>query len=216
MGGSVRRELIYDAQELARGHGGQRLTFLGDRLVVGRHNRDGAPGTAAGAGPVGDQQASRTWSAPTCTSRGALLPDARVCQDAADVMQQVLVRAWRYLNSFGHRSSVQNWLYRIATSRCPDLPGPGSRCAGLGCRARSPRPNAPDVEVAGLAALPDAALAAVGHDPQAAMTWTSMTWRSCPRSSCCRHVSGRCCCCVICWRFPRPRRARPVDTTVAG
>ena len=39
-------------------------------------------------------------------------------QDAEDVVQEVLVAAWRGLADFEGRSSVRTWLYRIATNRC--------------------------------------------------------------------------------------------------
>ncbi|WP_238157918.1 RNA polymerase subunit sigma-70 [Kribbella voronezhensis] len=38
--------------------------------------------------------------------------------DADDVMQEVLLAAWRGLAGFAGRSSVRTWLYRIATNRC--------------------------------------------------------------------------------------------------
>ena len=38
--------------------------------------------------------------------------------DADDVMQEVLVRAWRGLPGFAGRSSLRTWLYRIATNAC--------------------------------------------------------------------------------------------------
>ena len=41
-------------------------------------------------------------------------------QDAEDVVQETLLRAWRRLERFERRASVQTWLYRIATNACLD------------------------------------------------------------------------------------------------
>ena len=38
--------------------------------------------------------------------------------DAEDAMQEVMLRAWRALPTFGGRSSLRTWLYRIATNAC--------------------------------------------------------------------------------------------------
>jgi RNA polymerase sigma-70 factor (ECF subfamily) len=38
--------------------------------------------------------------------------------DAEDVMQEVLLRAWRSLGRFEGRSSLRSWLYTIATNTC--------------------------------------------------------------------------------------------------
>jgi RNA polymerase sigma-70 factor (ECF subfamily) len=40
--------------------------------------------------------------------------------DAEDLLQEVLLRAWRSLDRFEGRASVQSWLYRIATNACLD------------------------------------------------------------------------------------------------
>ena len=40
--------------------------------------------------------------------------------DAEDVSQDVLLRAWRSLDGFQRRSSIETWLYRIATNACLD------------------------------------------------------------------------------------------------
>jgi RNA polymerase sigma-70 factor, ECF subfamily len=41
-------------------------------------------------------------------------------QDAEDVLQETLLKAWRSLEGFERRSSVHTWLYRIATNACLD------------------------------------------------------------------------------------------------
>jgi RNA polymerase sigma-70 factor (ECF subfamily) len=40
--------------------------------------------------------------------------------DAEDVVQEAVLKAWRSLAGFERRSSVQTWLYRIATNACLD------------------------------------------------------------------------------------------------
>src|SRR5947209_11259392 len=41
-------------------------------------------------------------------------------QDAEDVAQETLLRAWRALERFEPRAQFQTWLYRIATNACLD------------------------------------------------------------------------------------------------
>jgi RNA polymerase sigma-70 factor (ECF subfamily) len=40
--------------------------------------------------------------------------------DAEDVAQETMLKAWRSLDRFERRASVQTWLYRIATNACLD------------------------------------------------------------------------------------------------
>lgn len=42
-------------------------------------------------------------------------------QDAEDALQDVLLTAWRGLDSFEGRASMRTWLFRIATNRCLDV-----------------------------------------------------------------------------------------------
>ena len=85
--------------------------------------------------------------------------------DAEDVLQEVLVRAWRGLEMFEARGSIRSWLYRIATNRCltartrvASTPLPGLQ-AGL----QPPPSNATDVEVTALQPYPDAWLNHATH-----------------------------------------------------
>ncbi|WP_020390372.1 RNA polymerase subunit sigma-70 [Kribbella catacumbae] len=47
--------------------------------------------------------------------------------DADDVMQEILLAAWRGLDSFAGRSSLRTWLYKIATNRCLNAIRDGKR-----------------------------------------------------------------------------------------
>jgi RNA polymerase sigma-70 factor, ECF subfamily len=55
-------------------------------------------------------------------------------QDAEDLAQETLLRAWRSLERFQPRAQFQTWLYRIATNACLDE---------LECRPRRPEPVDP-------------------------------------------------------------------------
>jgi RNA polymerase sigma-70 factor (ECF subfamily) len=84
-------------------------------------------------------------------------------QDAEDLVQETLLRAWRGLGGFEGRSSFRTWLYRIATNAClnalakrvsvyrvlPESQGPASDHMPEG---------APATEIAWLEPYPDAAL----------------------------------------------------------
>jgi RNA polymerase sigma-70 factor (ECF subfamily) len=41
-------------------------------------------------------------------------------QDAEDVVQETLMRAWKTLERFERRAAIETWLYRIATNACLD------------------------------------------------------------------------------------------------
>lgn len=41
-------------------------------------------------------------------------------EDAEDMLQETMIRAWKHLNSFEGRSSLQAWLYKIATNASLD------------------------------------------------------------------------------------------------
>jgi len=62
-------------------------------------------------------------------------------QDAEDLVQETLLRAWRRIDSFEGRASFRAWLYKIATNACFDaldtrrrraLPHTASQAAGPG------------------------------------------------------------------------------------
>jgi RNA polymerase sigma-70 factor, ECF subfamily len=91
--------------------------------------------------------------------------------EADDAMQETMVRAWRNLATFEHRSSLRSWLYRIATNVCLDmLRGRQRRAVAMDLGpARTPesfagvtRPNEAWIEpIPGALVLPD------GGDPAA-------------------------------------------------
>ena len=75
--------------------------------------------------------------------------------DAEDVLQEVLMRAWRHLGTFDGRGSVRGWLYRIATNRCLTARSRATAAPAAALSPAPPPPNAPDVEVTALAPYPD-------------------------------------------------------------
>jgi RNA polymerase sigma factor (sigma-70 family) len=75
--------------------------------------------------------------------------------DAEDVLQEVLMRAWRHLGGFDGRGSVRGWLYRIATNRCLTARARAAASPAPALSPPPPPPNAPEVEVTELEPYPD-------------------------------------------------------------
>ncbi|QVI18705.1 sigma-70 family RNA polymerase sigma factor [Nocardia tengchongensis] len=78
--------------------------------------------------------------------------------EAEELVQETLLRAWRYRGSFQGRSTFRAWLYRIATNVCLDF------------LDRRPRPPMPDkvggpAEVSWLQPFPDRLLEPVAACP---------------------------------------------------
>ena len=148
-------------------------TSAGRAALAGTCRNEGGPAPAKAARLLalarsGDQQAFAALVAPY--QRELQVHCYRMLgsvQDAEDVMQEVLVRSWRHLDRFQHRSSVRNWLYRIATNRCLTFQARAATAPAFGSGVVLPRPNAPDVEVVALQPYPDSRLDHLPeHDPQ--------------------------------------------------
>jgi len=75
--------------------------------------------------------------------------------DAEDVLQEVLMRAWRHLGGFDGRGAVRGWLYRIATNRCLTARARAAASRAPALSPAPPPPNAPEVEVTELEPYPD-------------------------------------------------------------
>ncbi len=80
--------------------------------------------------------------------------------DAEDMLQETLLRAWRGLESFQGRSPVRSWLYKIATNVCLDLIASRKRRAlpNLALAAANPGDPlpGPSEELVWLEPVPDA------------------------------------------------------------
>lgn len=83
--------------------------------------------------------------------------------DAEDAVQETYLRAWNGFGQFEERSSVKNWLYRIATRTCLNALRHSSRRlvpSALGAPGTDPAAVAPRApEIAWLEPLPDRAVA---------------------------------------------------------
>jgi RNA polymerase sigma-70 factor (ECF subfamily) len=93
--------------------------------------------------------------------------------DGDDVMQEVLLRAWRAKDSLADVSALRPWLYRIATNACldelkdrKDRPLPSLVVAAASDPHAPPVPASP--EVTWLEPLPDSWISGVTSDPGAA------------------------------------------------
>lgn len=76
--------------------------------------------------------------------------------EAEDLVQETMLRAWRHRESFAGRSSLRTWLYTIATNACLDHLRRRPRQPGPAMRA----PGQPEfVEIAWLEPFPDSLLA---------------------------------------------------------
>ena len=77
--------------------------------------------------------------------------------DAEDALQETLLRAWRGLPTFGGRSSLRTWLYRIATNACLDAIArwPSARFRSTGPAVPTDEPGQPLVESVWVEPYPD-------------------------------------------------------------
>lgn len=93
-------------------------------------------------------------------------------QDAEDLVQESLLKAWKNLPSFEGRSSLRRWLYSVATRTCLDaLEARKSRVLLTGAAADPTLPPAPPPDgVAWLEPYPDEALPSDEPTPEARYT----------------------------------------------
>ena len=90
--------------------------------------------------------------------------------EAADLVQETYLRAWRSYGTFEGRSSLRTWLHRIATNACLSaLEQRGRRVLPSGLGGPAPDPDAPpdpaEPDVAWLEPVPDAAVTPETGDP---------------------------------------------------
>jgi RNA polymerase sigma-70 factor, ECF subfamily len=90
--------------------------------------------------------------------------------EAEDLLQETLLRAWRSYDGFQGRSSLRTWLYRIATNSCLRALETRNRRplpSGLGAPSQDPRAPLADLatEVPWLQPLPDMLVTGGPGDP---------------------------------------------------
>jgi RNA polymerase sigma-70 factor (ECF subfamily) len=93
-------------------------------------------------------------------------------EEAEDVVQESLLRAWRAYDKLEHKNLLRAWLYRIATNAClTALQQRGRRAlpAGLGTPNDDPDADRTDVDQLGLwiQPIPDGAVTDTADDPAA-------------------------------------------------
>ena len=92
-------------------------------------------------------------------------------QDAEDLVQETLLRAWRRLDTYEGRASIRAWLYKIATNACLDALDKRSRRvlpSMLGPATDASQPFTPPVdEPIWLEPLPDHLIVETASDPEA-------------------------------------------------
>jgi RNA polymerase sigma-70 factor (ECF subfamily) len=90
-------------------------------------------------------------------------------QEAEDLLQESLLRAWRSLDRFEGRASVRGWLYRIATNACLDALKARKRRLLPDAYAAPDEPTAPPApavyDVPWIEPYPDELLPAPNGDP---------------------------------------------------
>ncbi len=127
-------------------------------------------------------------------------------QDAEDVLQEVLLSAWRALDQFDG-ASLKAWLYRIATNRSLNYLRDGARRP---VQAATPQLGpVSSAEPWWLEPFPDALLDDTTPGPKPGTKRANPShcrlWRAC---SDCRRSSAPPSSCGTFWAFPRPMRLR--------
>ena len=143
--------------------------------------------------------------------------------DAEDVVQETLLRAWRSYDGFAGRASLRTWLYRIATNAClraiervgrrplpADLAGGGAAAAGRGATGVAN-------DVLWLSPMPDALLVEAPADPAAVVVGRAsvrLAFIAALQHLPARQRAALILCDVLAW--PAADVARLLDLTTAG
>ena len=116
-------------------------------------------------------------------------------QDAEDIVQETLLRAWRRLNTYEGRASLRAWLYKIATNACFDALAKRPRRVlpmAHSAPADPHQPFAPPItEAIWLEPYPDDLIDEPEVGPEVAIRCTRVSrWLFWPRCRACRHASA--------------------------